>query len=265
MKTKKIVIIWQLIAFLLIPSLLIAQDNEQKPVYITVTKMHFNLDADGKDWLKTEKEYFDKVTSKNDLVIGAHVVTHLYTEDNTEVKFVYVYNSWSDIEKSGEVDQELIKKAWPDETKRKEYFDKRSGYYAKKHSDEIYQSMNFGKMPTVKSDKPQVFYARVSKLAMDGKGKGYNDFAKNVIHKNPLVKAYYPHRHLWGSDARDFVEVFVFDSLSDLDKSADKNNELIKAAWPDEAKRKAFFDEMNKLFTGRHADYIYQNVPELAK
>lgn len=265
MKAKNLLISWQLIALMFIPSLLMAQENEQKPVFITVTKMHFNLDSNGSDWLKTEKEFFDKVTSKNDLIVGSHVVTHLYTEDNTEVKFVFIYNNWEDIEKSNSINQELINKAWPDEAKRKEFFDKQAGYYTKKHSDEIYQSMNFGKMPAAKSSKPQLFYARVSTLALDGKGKGYNEYAKNVIHKNPFIKAYYPHRHLWGSDARDFVEVFVFDSLSDLEKSTDKNNELIKAAWPDESKRKAFFEEMNKLFTGKHADFIYQNVPELAK
>lgn len=265
MKTKKIVIIWQLIVVLLIPSLLIAQDNEQKPVYITVTKMHFNLDADGKDWLKTEKEFFDKVTSQNELVIASHVITHYYTEDNSEVEFVYVYNTWEDINKASEVNSKLIEKNFPDEAKRKEFFDKQSSYYTKKHSDEIYQSMNFGKQPAAKATKPQIIYIRKSKLSMTGEGKGYNDFAKNIIHKNPLVKAYYPHRHLWGSDSRDFIEVFVFDSLADLEKSTDKNNELIKAAWPDEAKRKAFFDDMNKLFTGKHADYIFQSVPELSK
>lgn len=264
MKTKKL-IIGQLIALMLIPFLPMAQESEQKPVFITVTKMHFNLDADGTDWLKTEKEFFDKVTSKNELIVNTHVVRHFYTEDNTEVKFVFVYNNWADIEKSNEINNELIKKAWPDEAKRKEFFDKQSSYYTKEHSDEIYQSMNFAKMPVAKSTKSQVFYARLSQLAMDGKGKGYNEFAKNVIHKNPLVKAYYPHRHLWGSDSRDFVEVFVFESLSDLEKSADKNNELITAAWPDEAKRKVFFEDMNKLFTGKHSDFIYQNVPELAK
>lgn len=265
MKTKRNLFIWLLPFFLLMFSVSLAQESEEKPVFITVTTMHFDLKADGEDWLKTEKEFFDKVTSQNELVVGSHVVTHYYTADNSEVKFVYVYNSWADIEKANEISNKLIAKAWPDEAKRKAFFDKQSSYYSKKHSDEIYQSVQLAKFPEVKSTKPQIFYARNSQMAFSGQGKGYNEYVKNVLHKNPYIKAYYPHRHLWGSDSRDFIEVFVFESLADLEKSADENAKLAKAAWPDEAKRKEFFKEMNKLFTGKHADYIYQNVPELAK
>jgi hypothetical protein len=265
MKTNKNLFIYILSFFLVASTISFAQENEQKPVFITVTKMHFDLNASGADWLKTEKEFFDKVTSKNELVVASHVITHLYTDDNSEVKFVFVYNNWSDIEKANEVNASLIEKGWPDETKRKDFFAKQSSYYTKQHSDEIYQSINLDKQPTVKSTKPQIIYARVSEMALAGEGKGYNEYVKNVIHKNPLVKAYYPHRHLWGSSAQDFVEVFVFDSLADLEKSADENTKLVTATWSDEPKRKAFFDEMNKLFTGKHADFIYQSVPELTK
>ena len=263
--TKSLLSLTLLVIVFTITTISFAQESVPKPVFITTTTMHFNLNADGTDWLKTEKEYFDKVTSQNELVVAAHVVTHLYTEDNTEVKFVYVYNSWADIEKANEINTKLIEKNFPDEVKRKEFFDKQSSFYKKHHSDEIYQSLPFGKQPSLKSAKPQVFYVRNSQMALNGEGKGYNDFAKNVIHKNSLIKAYYPHRHLWGSDNRDFIEVFVFDSLADLEKSADKNQELVVATWPDEAKRKEFFTEMNKLFTGKHGDFIYQNVPELNK
>jgi hypothetical protein len=265
MKPTKNLLSLMLVVILLASSISFAQESEQKPVFITTTTAHFNLDADGTDWLKTEKEYFDKVTNQNELIIAAHVVTHYYTEDNSEVKFVYVYNNWADIEKANEINNKLIEKNFPDEAKRKAFFDKQSSYYTKQHSDEIYQSLAFGKSPVVKSEKPQVFYVRKSQMALNGEGKGYTDFAKNVIQKNSLVKAYYPHRHLWGSDSRDFLEVFVFDSLADLEKSADKNQELANAAWPDEVKRKEFFKGMNKLFTGKHGDFIYQNVPELNK
>ena len=265
MKTTKSFFNFMLFTLLIASTYSFAQESEQKPVFITVTTMHFDLSANGDDWVKTEKEYFDKVTSQNELVIGSHVVTHFYTEDNSEVKFVFVYNSWADIEKANVRNNELIEKNFPDEVKRKAFFDKQSSYYTKEHSDEIYQSLPFGKEATVKSTKPQIIYLRNSQMALNGEGKGYNDFAKNVVHKNPLVKAYYPHRHLWGSDSRDFIEVFVFDSLAELEKHADKNQELIKVAWPDEAKRKEFFTEMNKLFTGKHADFIYQSVPELSK
>ena len=82
--------------------------TDPKPVYITVTTMHRNLTSDGKDWRKTEQEYFDKVTSKNDLIIGSEILTHYYTANSTEILHISVYKTWEDIEKSGDVSDELI-------------------------------------------------------------------------------------------------------------------------------------------------------------
>jgi len=53
--------------------------------------------------------------------------------------------------------------------------------------------------------------------------------------------------------------------MADVEKSFDRTTELIKANWPDEATRKAFFEKMNKYFTGVHGDYVYKNIPELMK
>lgn len=90
---------------------------------------------------------------------------------------------------------------------------------------------------------------RKSQLSMTGQGKGLKEFNEKVTMKNPFIKGYYPHRYAWGADSRDFMETFLFDSMADLDKSSDKDDELIKAAWPKETDRKAFFDEMRKAFT----------------
>src|SRR5680860_406589 len=81
------------------------QNAEFKPVFITVTTGHWNSDpnTDFSDWLKTEKEYFDKVTKKNDLIIGSGYYTHYFTPDNSEVLFVSVYKNWEDIEKANDV------------------------------------------------------------------------------------------------------------------------------------------------------------------
>ena len=82
---------------------------------------------------------------------------------------------------------------------------------------------------------------------------------------NPYIKGYYPHRHAWRSNSSDFMEAFFHDSSSNMEKSADKNTELIKATWPKEDDRKAFFDQMNKSFTGIHGDFIYHNEPSMSK
>lgn len=266
MKTNKTLVLGMLFFTFLLGMNVRAQEDP-KPVYITVTTMYRNLEADGKDWRKTEQEYYDKVTSKNDLIIGSEILTHYYTANSSEILHVLVYKTWEDIEKAGDITDELIKKAWPDETTRKAFFDKQRSYYKTKHSDEIYTSQPWvgGKELKTDSKEPMIVYVRKSQLSMEGQGKGMKEFNEKVTLKNPYVKAYYPHRHAWGADSRDFVEAFLFDSMSDFEKSNDKDNELIKEAWPKEADRKAFFDEMNKVFTGLHGDYIYHNEPTMRK
>jgi hypothetical protein len=266
MKTNKFFALGMLIFTFLLSVNIYAQEDP-KPVYITVTTMYRNLDSDGKDWRKTEQEYYDKVTSKNDLIIGSEILTHYYTANSTEILHVSVFKTWEDIEKSNDISDELIKKAWPDETARKAFLDKQRSYYTTKHSDEIYTSQPMVGEKQLKTDskEPMIVYVRKSQLSMNGQGKGLKEFNEKVTLKNPFIKAYYPHRHAWGSDSQEFIEAFLFDSFSDIEKSSDKDDELIKAAWPIEADRKAFFDEMNKSFTGLHGDYIYHNEPTMSK
>ncbi|MBF2709504.1 hypothetical protein [Flavobacterium soyangense] len=266
MKTKKNSLLGMLI-FTFLLSMGIRAQEDPKPVFITITTMYRNLDADRTDWRKTEQEYFDKVVSKNDLIIGSEILTHYYTANSSEILMVSVYKTWEDIEKSNDVSDELIKKAWPDEKARKAFFDKERSYYITKHSDEIYTSVPSVGEKQLKTDskEPMIVYIRRSQLSMNGQGKGMKEFNEKVTLKNPYIKAYYPYRHSWGSDSRDFMEAFLFDSFSDIEKSSEKDDELIKAAWPKEAERKAFFDEMNKAFTGLHGDYIYHNEPTMSK
>lgn len=264
MKTNKNLVFGMLI-FTFLLSIGTHAQEAFKPVYITVTTMHRNLDADGKDWKKTEQEYYDKVTSKNDLIIGSEILHHYFTANSSEILMVSVYKTWEDIEKSNDISDELIKKGWPDEKERKAFFDKQRSYYTTMHSDEIYNSVAGGKELKNPSKEPMVVYIRKSQMSLNGQGKGLKEFNEKVTMNNPYIKAYYPHRHGWGSDSRDFMEAFLFDSMADLEKSFDKDDELIKAAWPKEEDRKAFFTEMNKSFTGIHGDYIYHNEPTMSK
>lgn len=266
--------ITRLLTLLLILSVsfaLNAQQQEEQayePVFITMTMMHWNddPDTDFSDWLDTEKEYFEKVTSKNDLILSSGVYTHYFTADNSEIVLVNVYKTWDDIEKSNETNQKLIEEAWPDESERQAFFDKQSSYYGREHSDEIYQSMQYF-IPENASDKSRIFYVRSSDLAMDGQGspETFKEYYEKVTKKSKKLKGYYTHRHLWGSNAREMSEVYVFDSLGEIEEFFDEQQSLSEAAWPDEKKREAFFKEMDKLFTGRHADYVYRSVPELMK
>jgi hypothetical protein len=243
--------------------------EENKPVYITVTKGHWssNPDMDYSDWLKTEKEYFDKVTKKNDLIISSGFYTHYFTTDNSEILFVSVYKTWEDIEKANEITAKLVKEAWPNKEERDAFFKKQQAYYSPMHSDEIYSSMPFNKDLKTDSTKPLIYYAKKNELALNGKGSSddFKEYFENVTAKNKYIKGYYTHRHLWGSNSREFDEVFVLNNFDDIEKMFDENQKLAEEHWPNKENRKVFFKKMNKLFTGKHGDYVYHNVPELAK
>jgi len=238
--------------------------EEFKPVFITVTKTHRNSnpDIDNSDWMKIEKEYFDKVTMKNDLIIGSGVYFHYFTPDDSEVLLVSVYKNWEDIENASAVTAKLIDEAWPNEEDRSNFFKKQSGHYEDQHSDEIYVSLPYTKKLETNSEKPLIYYVKKNQLGEGG--SGFKEYFENVTQKNSYIKGYYSHRHRWGSNSKDAIEVFVFNSFEDIEKSFDEDSKLIDEYWLDEEKKKEFFKGYNKIFNG-HGDYIYRNVPELAK
>lgn len=241
-----------------------ASTEEFKPVFLTVTTLHRSSDpnVDFSDWKKTEQEYYDKVTSKNDLIIGSGYYLHFFTPDDSELLAVSVFNSWEDIEKANEVTNKLILEAWPDEAKRASFFEKQSSYYGPVHSDEIYASLNFNKALKTDSKEPLIYYVKKNKSGSGG--SGYKEYFDNVTMKNSFVKGLHTMRHRWGSNSQDALEVYIFDSLGDIEKSFAENTKLEEAHWTDKTKRDEFFKKYAKIFSG-HGDAIYRNVPSLEK
>jgi hypothetical protein len=247
--------------------------GQDRPLFITVTTVHWgqteNFSMD--EWKAVEKEYFDKVTAKNEFMVSSLVLLHYFTADNSEIKAVTGYASWEAIEKSAARSIELEKEAWPDKDQRTAFFKKRSAYYTDMHSDEIYVTKPYAKMFSEKPDKPLVYYVRQSHRAFpDDAGEGEMDalmqeYFNVVISKNNHILGYFPLAHGWGSDGRDMLEAFVVGTLGDIETTSDQNEVLVKSNWPDEAKRKEFFSKRDRFFTGWHGDYIYTSVPELTK
>lgn len=241
------------------------QNAEFKPVFLTVTTLHRSSDpnVDFTDWKKTEQEYYDKVTAKNDLIIGSGYYMHYFTPDDSEMLSVSVFNSWEDIEKANDVTNKLIMDAWPDEAARRAFFNKQSSYYSPIHSDEIYASMNFTKPVKTDSKEPLIYYIKRNKRGSGG-GAGYKEYFENITMKNAYVKGFYTMRHRYGSNSLDILEVSVFDNLGDVEKSFDESTKLENAHWTDKAKGDEFFKKYAKLFAG-HGDAIFTNVPSLHK
>ena len=269
MMTKKL---YGILLMLIIATVSLSAFAQDVPGYVVISKYHFDLSGDGTfaDWRKGEKEYYDKVTAKNEAIMGGVVLVHYYTPDNTEVLFINAYKNWDDIEKAVTRNNELEKSAWPDSAQRRAGGQKAQSYYTKMHSDEIMTPIAMRK-PLPMDTVSRVYYFRTSHFSFPTDGKNgelrdlMNEYHTNVTMKNSLLKGYYPMRHLYGSDGREFVEVFVYDSLSDLEKSAEENQKLAAAHWPDASARNAFFDKVGKYIEPWHGDAIYRSVSGLRK
>lgn len=250
----------------------VLSQEEKTARYYTVTSMHFNLENDSDaDWYDVEKEYLDKVTMKNEYVMGASFFTHLYTENSTDVIYVQTYSSWEDIDKASERAGELEKEAWPDDTARKAFLKTRGDFYTSKHSDEIYSVAGGTKMVTETPTDDWVLYVRTSYMAYpedtpEGElGQLRKEMIDNVVNKNEYVKGYYPHRHFWGHNSTEFIEAIFVDSFESLAKMNDRNRELMREHWADENAGKEFFKKYNKYFTGVHGDKVYAVISGLNK
>lgn len=262
-----------MIAFmLLLCSTSISAQDAPTPKYYVVTTLHFNLDNDSDaKWEDVEKEYLDKVTMKNDYIMGAGFYTHLYTSNSTDVKYVQVFANWEDIEKADERNTELAKEAWPDDEARTAFLKTQGSFYTNKHSDEIYSVVAGSKPLTGELTDNSIVYVRTSYFAYpeDGipgeLGKARTEYIENVINKNELIKGYHPHRHFYGQNSKQFIEAFFLDSMDDLDDMNRRNGELFKAHWTDEAAGKAFNDKLSRYFTGIHGDEVLSIVPSLRK
>jgi len=261
------------ILLLLNTTIILAQNEAKAPKFITVTTLHWNMDMENfnlDQWKAVEKEYLDKVTMKNEHIIGASFYLHRFTADNTEIVYVQSYSSWAAIEEAANRNGELIKEAWAEDESRNAFFNKRDAYYAKEHSDEIYATISGAKVMAEEPTKNMICYVRKSHFSIPENDwwKEYDKLRvenKHIIENNEYLKAYYPSVHAWGTDRTDFVEAFFLESLGDLDKMFDRFDELIKETYPDEKVRKERGKKQGRYFTGVHSDYIYTYIAGLSK
>jgi hypothetical protein len=223
------------------------------------------------EWKAAQKEYHEKVTMKNEYIMGASFYLHTMTADNTEVLVVQNFASWEDMGKFGKRNGELEKEAWPDEAKRKAFLKNLDSYYSNEHSDEIYAPISGSKDMTEKPTKDMICYVRKSHFAFpeDGTMEEFNKLRMEgnagIVQKNEYVKAYYPNVHAWGSDKTEFIEAYFVDSLADIDKMFDRDDELMKDAFPENETNKIKIKAWNKYFTGVHGDYLYTYIHDLGK
>ncbi len=246
-------------------------DAEFNSRYVMVTKLHGHFEVNANDWMTIEQEFYDKVISKNKYITGHEILVDYYKKDLSEIVIIKIYNSWDDIEKSRKETQKLIEKAWPDKNLKQAFFDKQNNYFDFYYSNEIFLTNPSEKLGTKdikrKNDAPQVFRVVNNKLAdydYDDSLEAYNKYVKNVIYNNSFIKAYFTLKHFIGSDSRNFIELYVADSYGELQKSFDKDKELLKKLVPEEAKRNEFIEVYNRGIEKMN-NKLYKNIPSMSK
>jgi len=248
----------------------------QEQLYVSVTTMHRNMDLvdfSMDEWKDVEVEYHEKVTMKNEHILSATTLLHYFTSDNSEVVFITVYPSWSAIEEAAKKNEELEIEAWPDKVVRKAFLKSRRTFYSSEHSDEIYVTIP-GAKSLEENDLPLIYYVRTSYFAFPEDSDGafneefmgmFNEYNKAVTHKNDYYKGYFPQVHFYGADRTEFVEVFVTETLAELERGIANQGKLFRAHWEGDDRQKEYNSVMDKYLTGVHGDRIYSSVPELNK
>ena len=88
--------------------------------------------------------------------------------------------------------------------------------------------------------------------------KEYHD---NVTMKNDMILGSGLYFHYFSDDDSEVIAVTVYGSWGDIEASGDKDNELIKAHWPDEDARSDYFKKRNSYYDAKHSDEIMTSWP----
>lgn len=80
-------------------------------------------------------------TMKNDKILKFETLYHFMTPDNHDYVEIYEYKNWADVEAAFDVDEDLLKKAIPDQMAREAFENKINSYFSG-HGDNIYMKSN---------------------------------------------------------------------------------------------------------------------------
>ncbi|WP_141675499.1 hypothetical protein [Formosa haliotis] len=111
-----------------------------KELLLYVRRSHFSKDGNGpdKEFQSLQKLYLDKVFKKNDYIKGYYANIHAWGSDKTEFIEAFYVRSYSDLEKMFVKNEELLAKAWENESDKKRMDQRYSSYFTGVHGDYIY-------------------------------------------------------------------------------------------------------------------------------
>ncbi|WP_299157200.1 hypothetical protein [uncultured Tenacibaculum sp.] len=86
------------------------------------------------------------------------------------------------------------------------------------------------------------------------------EFLDKVVKKNEFIQGSSIYLHRYTPDNSEIVFVNSYGSWADIEKANERSQELIKEAWKDEAKRKAYFKNKDAYYSVEHSDEIYAPI-----
>ena len=93
MKNSKL-LIFEITLLMLFWNFNMEAQKEAKPVFIVITTMHKAQPVNAAELQKIEQKFYNKITSKNELIIGSEILNHFYAPNSAEILFINVYNTW---------------------------------------------------------------------------------------------------------------------------------------------------------------------------
>ncbi|KAA3625373.1 MAG: hypothetical protein DWP94_01045 [Flavobacterium sp.] len=82
-------------------------------------------------------------------------------------------------------------------------------------------------------------------------------YLEEVTKKNEYIQSVGFYMHLYSASSLESKYVQTYASWADIEKAQDRNVELEKLAWPDEAVRKRYMNNRQSFYQDFHSDEIY--------
>ena len=142
--------------------------------------------------------------------------------------------------------------------------------YFPSHSDQIFSAIPGLVKNSTPGDKATIYNLQTWHMVnTPGTKRSVRDsldriYFEKVTSKIPEILSERHMQHYFTADSHEYVILTEVAGLTELGTSLDKYDEMEKAAWPDEAKRKAFFKPFDDFFS-YHSDKLYHSVPGLIK
>jgi hypothetical protein len=95
-------------------------------------------------------------------------------------------------------------------------------------------------------------------------GELMEQYHQKVVQKNEHIVSERIMRHLSGSNSKQLIILTEYASWNDINTAQNRNNELMKEAFPDDKERAAFNSELN-TYLGSHSDEIYSDIKSMRK